>query len=76
MVYRLFDTKDGERDNRYFIVHKFGIMKFHCGQMWITYISDYGSAERRRNRKADVNHFANLRNAVRTRSSINIPVAE
>lgn len=51
-------------------------MKFHCGQMWITYISDYGSVERWRNRKTDVNHFANLRNAVYTRSSINISVAE
>lgn len=41
-------------------------MKFHCGQMWIAYISDYGSAERPRNRKTGVNHRgANLRDAAR-----------
>lgn len=41
-------------------------MKFHCGQMWIAYISDYGSAERPRNRKTGVNHLgANLCDAVR-----------
>jgi len=70
------NIKDNKNDNRYFIVYKFRIMKFHCGQMWITYISDYGSVERWRNRKTDVNHFANLRNAVYTRVSINISIAE
>jgi len=75
-MYGIPDIKNDKGDNRYFAVHKFEIMKFYCGQMWITYISDYGSAERWRNRKTDVNHFANLYNAVRTRSSINIPMAE
>lgn len=46
--------------------HTFGVIKFYCGQMWITYISDYRSTEKRRNRKTDINHCTNLRNAVRT----------
>jgi len=63
---RYWKVQDWKYGNNDISFHTFGVMKFRCGQMWIAYISDYGSAEKRRNRKTGINHYANLRNAVRT----------